>query len=202
MNKQEHQSKNKKRPHPNRNKSKNYYRKPKAIPQPDKHLDDLYRQLIRAFKHEMKLIVSYIKPCSEEQLMWSLGPNDLNIKQQSGHLLQYMEFHTKVLEAFIAENEFSESFDIKKESLSECFNNSSIERILSALRKSENAFLKQLYSSEDSHWEKNFPFQGEESTISNFLTDISAYISRLRDDVFMNLQRHKPWDTPLEKMTS
>ena len=196
-------SSNQERPqNSNKNRNRNYNRNNKRRNdsiirklESNTHLSKEHFAIVKSIRRTTDKIVTYIDPCSEVQLLWSVSPDKWNIKEILAHLNQvnvlYLERMNHILEErqddlplFVADEE------IKKEE----FASYSIERLLREFIMSRKEIDSLCMKTVDDDWLKvaNHPEKGEQT-----FKDVVEYIVTHDDihlnQIFMNLQRHDPW---------
>jgi uncharacterized damage-inducible protein DinB len=168
---------------------------------------DLNREnfiLITKFNKSLQKMVSYADPCSEEQLLWKQSYDSWDIKEILGHIIQCNKLYLKRLEHILSDDE-SEIvlFDQNKEIKNEEFDNHSLETLLKQLILSRKDIEIFCLNTSDEDWDESrvHPEKGKQT-----FRDIVAFISE-HDEIhmkqmFMNMQRFKPWLVEEEKKES
>jgi uncharacterized damage-inducible protein DinB len=150
---------------------------------------------VKSLKKSTEKIISYVDPCSEAQLLWSLSPEKWNIKEILGHLIQVTELFQKRL-AQALENPGSELSDFDGNAMlkEENFPSNSLERLLHKFiieRKNlENLCMRTM----NDDWEnKVVHSQKGEMSFRDLILYFIEHDETHTNQIFMNLQRNDPW---------
>ena len=205
---QSNRSNNNRRHHNNRNnQNRNFRQNKESIVKKLNDQIDLSRDnlnLVKKFNMSLQKMVSYADPCSEEQLLWKQSYESWDIKEILGHVIQCNKLYLKRLEHILSDDESEiELFDQDQAVKSEEFDNHSLEILLKQLILSRKDLEIFCLNTSDEDWEKSrvHPEKGVQ-TFREIVAFISEHDAMHMNQMFMNMQRFKPWLVEDEKAES
>jgi hypothetical protein len=167
-------------------------------PDPMRFLNQENKDIIKRMQDSYAKIVDYVYTCSEEQLLWSVNQNKWNIKEIIGHLIQINQLYLLRTKRILNEDKPElDNFDPNAELKKEEFNTRSIEFLLKQFSLSRTELENLFITAPNDLWHRTamHPERGL-ITFKTIAEHISTHDASHIEQIFNNLQRHKPWHNP------
>lgn len=159
--------------------------------------NQIFSNEIKAHLYHIKQIFKYVEPCSEEQLLWSINLQELNIKQLIANLInneqKFLDLCTHVKETLTLDYFQSNQADIVDLNSA---SSRSIEYLFREFLSQKNDFENIIVSMSNSDFEKPITQENKTSNLFELLKAHNSDLENALEKIFDNMQRHKPWFNP------